>query len=310
MTFPELERRLPKPVPEDLAAQIVQIRGYRATYVQVVERALAADQAAVDVDLVKRALATLDGLEDELRDANTDEERKNIVDRAEEVAQGRAYVQPTAELALEAKTLVDDLANWGIPAEFLASIDRELLQVITRPRDPEDSAAQLREQRAALNKLYQYYDAWSEHVVAYERWSKTNAWSLGALLIASSIICVAAIHHRQPLLGFMTAGLTGALLSVLSKLPPMLSWGQWASYTPRMLGRITTGIAATLAGGALLALDVIQVGSENFDALFEVRSPSHVLLLVGLGISFGFSERALVKFHELVFQPDKTPAKG
>jgi hypothetical protein len=82
----------------------------------------------------------------------------------------------------------------------------------------------------------------------------------------------------------------------------MLGWGQWASYTPRMIGRITTGVVTTLAGGALLSLDVIQIGDKKFVELFKAADTKQMLIIVGLGIVFGFSERALVQFQDLVFQ--------
>jgi len=156
-----------------------------------------------------------------------------------------------------------------------------------------------------LNKLYAFYDAWSDHVANYERWATRTAWVLGVLLIIAAVCCLKTIVSLQPVHGFMLAGLMGALLSVLGKFPPMLGWGQWASYTPRMIGRITTGIATTLAGGALLTLDVIQIGSMKFESLFEHPSTKGMLLLIGLGIVFGFTERALVQFQEMVFKPEK-----
>jgi len=85
----------------------------------------------------------------------------------------------------------------------------------------------------------------------------------------------------------------------------MLGWGQWASYTPRMLGRITTGLVTTLAGGALLALEVIKIDDRSFDQLFVNNVDTRdMLLITGLGIVFGFSERALVQFQQLVFRDD------
>lgn len=289
-------------------AQLAEMRGYRATYVSVVEKARALKDAP-DEALVKRALDIFDNLEEEFLAATTDEARKNIVERAEEVEQSRAYIQPESELVVEANTLAADMTDWGVPEPMLQSIERDLLSIIKLPADK----TRLAEKRSALNKLYQCYDAWSDHVTTYERWATRTAWVLGCLLVAGAVGCIIAIAEKKPLHAFTVAGFTGALLSVLGKFPPMLGWGQWASYTPRMLGRITTGIVTTLAGGALLALDVIRIGEKRFVDLFaEKPAPEtrYMLLLVGLGIVFGFSERALVQFQDMVFKQNVGDKKG
>jgi len=119
-------------------------------------------------------------------------------------------------------------------------------------------------------------------------------------------VSVASIIHGMALYGFIAAGFSGALVSVLSRMPPMLGWGEWSSYTPRMIGRVAAGVAGTFAGGALLAAGVIKVGDYTFDDLLtKTVSPGAVLYVVGLGILFGFTERALTQLQGLVFKQDK-----
>jgi len=289
--------------PDELEDQVAILRGYRATYLSVVERARAVPGSDITPALVLRTLNRFEALERELLEATTEDAQDNILERAEEVEQSRAYIQPEAELVAESTTLIADMADWGVPKPVLQAITNDQLNVI------KSAGADLHKKRAALNKLYQYYDAWEAHVRDYESWATRTTWFLGALLIATAAGCVCAVYQTEPLVGFALAGLAGAMLSVLHKFPPMLGWGQWASYTPRMLGRITTGVVTSLAGGALLSTDVIRVGHEDFKLLFETPDTMKMLLLVGLGIVFGFSERAFVQFQNLVFTPKDETSK-
>jgi hypothetical protein len=99
-------------VSEAVEPFLAELRGYRATYLAVVEKARSTPSATLDIGVVIRALDKFDALEEELLEAQTDEARRNIVERAEEVEQGRAYLQPEAELVVEANTLVADMTDW------------------------------------------------------------------------------------------------------------------------------------------------------------------------------------------------------
>jgi hypothetical protein len=298
-----MEAAIRKPLPAtetELEDDVAEIRGYRATYLSVVEKARAGT-SPFDPRLVIDTLAAFERIEQRLAQATSDEARTSLIEEAEQLEQGRAYIQPGEEILVEARTCRADMSDWGVPSEILQAVEDDLISVMRTSKE-------LPERRAALEKLYQFYDAWSDHTDAYERWATRTAWVLGVLLVGGALGCIASILHRQAIYGFMLAGLTGAIMSVLGKMPPMLGWGQWASYTPRIVGRITTGIATTLTGGALLAIDVIKVGDRSSQELFGPAPETRDMLIVaGLGIVFGFSERAFVTFHQAVFRSDSKP---
>jgi len=281
----------------DVQSYWAELRGFRATYAEAVLKARAASDPW-DPLLALATLKQFDAFGQELLAATTTVERENIVARGEELERTRAYLFPGDEIMLQARVSFADMRDWNVPADVIGAMEKDLL--------PDLGDQSLAKKRAALNKVFEFNDAWSQHTDEYGRWARRTSWLLLGFLVVALGVSVASIIHGMALYGFIAAGFSGALVSVLSRMPPMLGWGEWSSYTPRMIGRVAAGVAGTFAGGALLAAGVIKVGDYTFDDLLtKTVSPGAVLYVVGLGILFGFTERALTQLQGLVFKQDK-----
>jgi len=290
---------------DDLAARRAEVGGYRATYMDAVARAKAAGGGidAAEVEKVDKEFAALTAA---LVEGTTDEVRANLVDRAEEIERRRAYVYPKQEILLQAKTSIADMVDWGVPRVTIKKIERDLMKALQE--------GSLEEKRAALHKVFDYYDSWSAHVEDYEEWCGSAArlltWSLAVALVGA-VVC--GLWWR-PLFAFLAAGLVGALASVLSRMPAMLGWKQWATYTPRILGRLASGLAGTIAGGALLLVGAVTIGADDHSfadviAGDRITNARDMLTVLGFGVVFGFTERMLARINPFANKTSREKAE-
>jgi hypothetical protein len=238
-------------------------------------------------------------LEEEIKATTDDEVLANLVERAEELERLRAYIYPQHEIALQAATMLADMRDWGVPAEILGVIQRELI--------PAMKGSEINTQRAALHKLFDFYDAWEHHVTQYGSSVERQAGILLVGLLAAIIGGIVAVWYGYGMFGFIAGGLIGTLCSVLSKLPPMLGWGRWVAAAPRMYGRIGLGLAGTLAGGGLLATGAVSIikSQQDFAKLLSTEytaSTGEALYLVAIGIVLGFTERMLASLAGAIVQ--------
>ena len=295
-----------------IATKLAEAQGYRATFREAVERARAS--GAVDQVFVERIETQFGVLEEQIK-ATTDEEvLDNLCDRAEELERLRAYVLPDHEILLQARTSITDMRDWGVPRATLRSIEADLFPAMSKKDD-------VLTKRAALHKLFDFYDAWEAQVTSYDEWIGVRTRWLSVILALALGGSVAGVVLGSGLAGFLTGGLAGSLASVLSRLPPMLGWGSWAALPARMYSRIGLGIAGTLAGGGLMANGVITIGKEATE-FSEIISTTHQastsdgLYMVAIGILLGFSERllstlsgALVKSPASQAAPKREPVR-
>jgi hypothetical protein len=85
------------------------------------------------------------------------------------------------------------------------------------------------------------------------------------------------------------------------------------SYRRRIFGRIAVGVIASPIGCALLAWGVLPISLQNqtfADCLAPGTSWAKMLILLGLPMLLGFSERALTSFEQRMFGGTKTPGEG
>jgi len=136
----------------------------------------------------------------------------------------------------------------------------------------------------------------------------------GATIILPPL-AVLAFHFAfcfSPLLfvGLLCAGAAGSCVSVMAKMPALdvgLS-AELDAYCRRILTRIGIGIVASLIGCASLGWLPISIQNQTFaDALNAcTTSPATCtgiksLLLLGVPMLLGFSERTLTSFEQRVF---------
>jgi hypothetical protein len=255
-----------------VASKLAEAQGYRATFREVVERARAS--GGVDQVFVDRIETQFGVLEEQIQTTTDEEVLQNLCDRAEELERLRAYVLPDHEILLQARTCLTDMRDWGVPRSTLRSIEADLLPAMNKKDD-------LPTKRAALHKLFDFYDAWEAQVTSYDAWIGVRTRWLSVLLALA--------------------------------LPPMLGWGPWAALPARMYSRIGLGIAGTLAGGGLMANGVITIGKDAAE-FSEIISTSHQastsdgLYMVAIGILLGFSERLLSTLAGALVKSPASPA--
>ena len=325
---------------------LVSIRDARGLFEDARRRAAAAEYTPkLDVDAV---LAEFDALEAAVTDAS-EEELQTLAANAERLGRLRAYVYPNAELQIEGKTAFADLSQWGVPPAVLNTIQSDLLVTLGTPLDAPDTGRA----RAALRALYEAYDSWAYYVDEYAEYMQRLAgWLLGLEAVAL-VVTLNRFLYGDVILGFLGAGVCGALVSVISKMPPLVADAEWDAYFRRILMRVGTGVAAVLIGGGFLASGIVTVTLPNsrvtVSDLVELcgketcrseacrlnaaetgwwqwiaaklkRQPlpveearvagtppaarcttGGVLLLLGLGLLLGFSERALTSLEDKVF---------
>jgi hypothetical protein len=250
-------------------------------------------------------------------------ERLNLVDSAEELSRLRAYVLPKQEILIEGRLRLGDMTDWSVPGNVT---DRLALETIPLLSSTDETVA-----RAALRTLYENYDYWDWYTDVHSTSMRLAAAILLALLLLSLTSAVILLHFAHPYSGLFCAGAAGAFLSVVAKLPPVMSYGETNAYFHRILSRVGVGIAASMIGSGLLASDIISVRlpdekftvSQMIDGQDIVTRPGSprdvalqapvpespddrrfpprvVLLLVALAMIFGFSERALSTFEDKI----------
>jgi len=295
-----------------VANRLAEAQGYRATFLEVVQRSLAS--GGVDQGFVERVLDAFSALELEINSTTDEDVLETLCDRAEELERLRAYVLPDHEILLQARTCLADMRDWGVPRATLRSIEADLLPVMRRKDD-------VQMKRAALHKLFDFYDWWESQVTSYDDWIGARSTWLSIVLALGLGAAITGLVLGIGLLSFLAGGLAGSLASVLSRLPSMLGWGLWAGLPARMYSRIGLGIAGTIAGGGLMATGIFTVGKEaaQFSQIISTSyqaSTSDGLYLVAVGILLGFSERllsglagALVKVPTAPAAPKRDSAK-
>jgi hypothetical protein len=221
----------------------------RARFEDAVRRALAAG-ATSPAGLVEAVHSDFTAIESELRHASPDA-FESLTDRADRLSRLRAYVYPREEIDLEGRSLFADLSQWGVPAAILTEMQRDSLGHLA---GQDEHLA-----RGALRSLYDAYDYWGWYVDWYADFMRLVAWWLIGLEALALLVMVNRFVCGDIILGFVTAGVAGALVSVISKMPPLIADAESNAYVRRILMRVGTGTAAALIGGGFLASGLLNV---------------------------------------------------
>lgn len=222
------------------------------------------------------------------------------------LARRRAYLLPKEELGIEADALMVELREWGVPASSL-----DALQRLAAKCEGDEKVA-----RAALHKLLEEYDYWDMYVDWYLSQAARVSLALGAggLLAFAVALTLCLSSHVLP--GVFFAAASGASLSILSKLPPMTTYGDAVSLLLLRVGtRFFSGILASATGLWLISTGIVRIGLGDDTNLAATASKclnadptcQHVslLMLLALAVLFGFSERALASFESAVLPAAK-----
>ncbi len=273
-------------------------------------RANAVEYDGANPEFIAQVEAGFGHIKKEAADASLDE-LDELVSRAESLSRLRAYVYPPSELELLAKTYLDEMRTWLVPETVINGLRTELLPLFSGDGKPEHEP----ERRAALCILFDYYDYWEGYVDDFAPFMRSVGVSLLAVSVALVAASLWAIMAQHVIVGFVCAGACGGVVSVLAKLPPLTIYGEWAAYVVTIVRRVGTGLAASVIGLGLLSSGLVSLPVAKGLAISEVLDacggtttaqisaclPSHVLLLTGLAMILGFSERALTSFNDKIF---------
>jgi hypothetical protein len=234
-----------------------KVRNSRASFEEVIVRASAAN-APVPADVIASVRKRFDALDQEL---DALEERAMIkegdarllalIDRAEELERLRAYMVPKEEILIEGMSRMSDMTGWAVPPAVLDQLSREVV--------PQLRSMNLVEARGALRSLYEVYDYWDWWVEDHSRSMRLASRAMLGFLVVFVTLSVFLLHYGHIYSGIFCAGTSGAILSVLAKLPPVLSYGAANAYYHRITSRVGVGIAASMIGMGLLAADMISL---------------------------------------------------
>jgi hypothetical protein len=287
------------------------ITGERVAVEAMAQRPRTVDDV-LDNALLETVLKHLAEIEVSARQASLTDDLDDLAADAETQGQFRAYFCPVAEIQAEGELVVDIIEGWGIPKIAIKRL-RDLLVKKLEKADAHPAAA-----RSALRSLFEESDSWSDYSDGYEDTMQGyTRWLFGAT-IALSLSAILAFHFTfwfSPLLlfGLLCAGAAGSCVSVMAKMPALdvsLS-GELDAYGRRILSRIGVGVVASLIGSASLAWLPVSVQNQTFaDALNACATSSapgnKTLIVLGVTMLLGFSERTLTSFEQRVFgNPNK-----
>jgi hypothetical protein len=302
--------------------------------------------------LIEQTRSDLAKVGEEARTAAWGGKRAAVLE-AEALARRRAYVLPVDEVRLEAARCVEELTEWSVPSSVLENLKSGLLAQIT------EKGAPVARMRAAFFRLLDDYDYWSWYIDWYASRSRIVCILCVVAAVVSLVLAGFIFLGHPPVIGFLLAGLAGTLVSIAIKMPTLIVYGEASAYTIRVLGRLATGLAASVIGGALLVSGIVTLPlGTSSKTLAEMMEACHgaeatqctsaasstqpaasqpadgglptprkqasigtapvkgdkkstpptrkcpdtwVLVLIGMGMLFGFSERSLTRFEGRIF---------
>ena len=297
---------------EDRRTEVLSaIRGEESNIETMAQRPRRAEDI-LDTALLAEVRQRLAEIKQRAEHATTIDNLDDLVDDAEAQGQLRAYICPIGEIRNEGNLAVDVMEEWSLPKAVIAKLRASLGQELEKAdTDPETA-------RSALRELFEEYDSWATYTDDYEDTMQRFANWLFAASVVCPLLALLAFHWRfTTLAGLLLAGAAGSCVSVMAKMPTLdvsLS-GELDAYGRRVLTRIATGVSASLIGCALLAWGLLPISIQNqtfADALSACTgSPANsctglkTLILLGVPMLFGFSERALTSFETRVLGNSK-----
>ena len=289
---------------------LLDIRKQRSKFDVMVQRFQKAG-CTPDDTFVTDIRGRLEGVEQRANGAGSTDELDDLMEEAEEQGELRAYICPHGEIEDEGNLTINVMEEWNIPKAKIA-IYRDSLGQKLKDEDPKIASG-------ALRDIFHEYNSWSAHTEDYEEkiWKYTR-WLFAATIILSLLAIFTRYYPPTILFGLLLAGVAGACVSVMAKMPgPDVSLsGDFDVYRRQILCRIGIGAIASLIGCALLGWGLIPISirDKSFaDVLNACTASPHTsctglnhLILLCVPMLFGFSERALTSF-ERIFGSSNVP---
>lgn len=265
----------------------------------------------LDAALLDNIRQRLAEIIEKAKQATNIDDLDDLADDAEVQGELRAYICPIAEISDEGKLALEIMEEWNLPNSVTANLRGSLIPKLEQAdRNPEIA-------RGALRALFREYDSWATYTEDYEDTMQSHTHWLFVATIALIILAMLMFNYQTAFLaGLLFAGAAGSCVSIMAKMPLLIvsQSGELAAYTRRILTRIGIGMVASLIGCALLAWGFISfsIQGQSFADLLTncaastTCTPLRRLILLGIPMLFGFSERALTSFEERVFPNSKS----
>jgi hypothetical protein len=285
-----------------------EIVGARLRVELMAQRPRRADDA-LNSTLFESMMKKLTEIEESAKRTANMDDLDDFTDDAEAQEHFSSYLCPASEVQDEGNLTIDLVEGWGVPKSEIKKLRESLGKKL--------GSAEADVSRSALYQLYQERDAWDDYRDDYEDTMRGHTWKLFVATITLPSLAVVALHFAfrfSPLLffGLLFASAAGSSASVMAKMPALdvsLS-GELDAYGRRILSRIGIGVVASLIGCALLGWGFFPISIQNqtfTDGLNACTSSANTctgvitLVLMGIPMLFGFSERALTSFEQRVF---------
>jgi hypothetical protein len=259
-----------------------------------------------DKDLFDKVIRNLGQIEESAKSEADYKRLVELMDDAETQGQYRAYFCPSGDILREGELVISIITTeWGLPKSVTEDIRKNGADLKKNPA----------EARAALHFLFSERDSWADYTTDYEDTMQNFTlllFGLTGTLPFLSALCFRFAFHFHPLLvlGVLGAGIAGSSVSIMRRMPEFevrLS-NELDAYRRRIMSRIGVGVAASLVGSALLGWGVLPVSIQGQTFTDAVRtcttsicSGVDMLLLLGVPMLLGFSERALTTIEERLF---------
>jgi hypothetical protein len=294
------------------------IRVERSLVEEVAQRPRTSEDI-LDGSLLADVRLRLAEIEKSAQEATNADDLDDLIGFAERQGQLRSYLCPVAEIQGEGSLAIDLIEEWGVPKTVIEKLYKSHVEKLKKAESNPDDA------RGALRALLNERDSWADYTDDYEDQMKVYTRWLSAGAVILPMLAVIAFHWASifcPLLvfGLLSAGVAGSCVSVLAKMPLLdvaLS-AELEAYGRRILSRIGVGVGASLIGCALFGWSLpISIQNQTFADSLSACSASpavscagiKTLILLGVPMLLGFSERALTSFEQRVFGNPKTGAK-
>jgi hypothetical protein len=286
---------------------VSDIIGERLAFETMLQRARIAGELPDEV-FVQDVMGRFEKYEAKARQVTDLAELDNLACDAEKQGWLRAYVCPVVEVADEGNLAIDLMEEWNLPKAVTAKLRRTLGKKLDDTADHPESA------RGALRAIFEESDTWSRYTGEYEKEMRKLTYFL-AVAMAGGLVAASFAIRFPPTTpaGLLLSGVAGSCASVMAKMPMLevVLSGALESYRRRILIRVCVGAAASLTGSALLGWGLLPIaiqGQTFAQMLVSCCSPGQsgscstvaTLVLMGVPMLFGFSERALAHFEHQI----------
>ncbi len=299
------------------------IRENRATFDEAIEDAKFSAKGSPLPDHIQQHIqfvtAQFDSFLPLLIETTPEKDLDFIEDRARQLADHRVYVSPIGDLKIEAAEGLDDLSSMGVPEESLSLVKKW----VTKLDEDEQKVAEA-EKRLIMAQLIEDFNWWDDYVSWALKWTNIMRSGVFVLVVVSLGASFWLSYSFHPVAGFIVASLCGASLSVLLKIPQIILYKELWLLFAQFISRIATGAIVSVVGLSLLSSKIInlvfEVGQDKITIPQLLSCPTgpkcppfplgQIIILIGIGILFGFSERLLSSMESTLLGKLSLPERG